>query len=97
MYEEQDEQKRIRVKAINKLESLCNDVKNFLSDQTLVFHVKMGEVQLMEKLKSDSLLLIAGQKSGVTTPAEFEAQSEEIKSKMDPIFSRAKLDRERAL
>jgi hypothetical protein len=44
----------------------------------------------MERLKLSSLKLIEDEKSGETTAAEFEAHSEELTGKIDPIFKRAK-------
>lgn len=89
-HEEKDKQKRRRVEAINRLESLCNSVKNFLSDEKLACHFTKAEIQLMERLRLSSFKLIEGEKSGETTAAEFEAQSEELTGKIDPIFKRAK-------
>ena len=88
-HEEKDRKKRRRVEAINKLEQLCNSVKNYLADEKLAIHFTKAEILQMEKLKANANLLILEEKSGVTTDQEFDALSDEMIGKIDPILKRA--------
>ena len=49
-----------------------------------------AEIQQMERLRFNSLLMIDDEKSGETTAAEFEAQSEKLMGEIDPIIKRAR-------
>ena len=89
-HEEEDNQKRLRVEAINKLESLCNKVKKNLEDQTLVCRFTEAEIQMMERMKSRALMHIDDLKSNLASSTEdFEKFYEELLGKTVHLFKRA--------